>query len=217
MKRNGPPFGSGPGPERKWAVGGLPFNRSGAGRATPPSSSTSTQKSTAPISPAAVSTRLVIVLEPRGRGRFDGSFDGTKIVTASRQAISDAARVLRQVGFPDDVLLVARHAGADHEAIRGPLGVWRKVRTREDRGRPRFVIWEPFPSRPVRQKKRNGAAGSARASPRFQSTRRATRRSRGPSSDVGHVAIGLTSGDISQPDGPFPTANRARTMHHAKA
>ena len=29
--------------------------------------------------------------------------------------------------------------------------------------------------------------------------------------------VGLTSGDISQPDRPFPTANRARTMHHDKA
>ena len=57
-------------------------------------------------------------------------------------------RVLRQVGFPDDVLLVARHAGADHEAIRGPLGVWRKVRTREDRGRPRFVKMGTVPFAP---------------------------------------------------------------------
>jgi hypothetical protein len=107
MKRNGPPFGSGPGAERKRAVGGLPFNPSAAGRATPPSSSASTQKSTA-------SKRLVIVLKPRGRSRFDASFDGAKIVTASPQAISDAARVLHQLGFPDDVLLAARHAGADH-------------------------------------------------------------------------------------------------------
>ena len=73
----------------------------------------------------------MIVLEPRGRGRFDEA----RIVAASAQAITDAACVLRQLGFSD--------ADADHEAIRGPLGVWRKVRSREDRGRPGFVIWQP--------------------------------------------------------------------------
>ena len=53
---------------------------------------------------------------------------------------------------------VARHHGADHDA--GPLGVWRKVRIREDRGPPRLVPWEPFPSRRVRGAERDIVAGS---------------------------------------------------------
>jgi hypothetical protein len=32
----------------------------------------------------------------------------------------------------------------------------------------------------------------------------------------GRADVGLTSSEIAQPDGPFPAANRARTMHHDK-
>jgi len=123
-----------------------------------------------PSGPAAGSTpttspapkRLVIDITAIGRGRFDASFGGSLIVAASKQPISEAARALHRIGFPDDAELVARHAGADHYAMRGLLGVWRQVRIREDRGVPRFVPWEPFPSRRVGPRKRQIAEGALR-------------------------------------------------------
>src|SRR5262245_46309244 len=146
MKSSGP-LNCGPGSETKRRVAGEhPLTRSAQGPATPPVSS---PRSTAPISVAAAPARLEIVLKPRGRGRFDALFQGRKIVSARVQAITDAARVLHRAGYPDAALLIVRHHGADHDAISGPLGVWRKVRVREDRGPPRHVPWQPFPSRPV--------------------------------------------------------------------
>ena len=127
MKRPGPPNGSGPGSERKLGVAGKhSHSRSDAGRASPTShSSPSLSKPTAPA------TALTPVLTAMGRSRFDGSFGETQIVTKSANPISDAARVLHGRGFADDRLLIARHAGADHHAMSGQLGDWRKVRIRE--------------------------------------------------------------------------------------
>lgn len=126
-----------------------------AGRASCPSrSSLSQTQSSSPGTPLAETTRLLIILKARGRSRFDAFFGETPIVKASTQPISDAARVLHQLGLPDNVLLVARHHGAAHDAISAPLGVWRKVRVREDRGPPRFVAWEPLPRRVVAKKGR---------------------------------------------------------------
>jgi hypothetical protein len=159
MKRPGPLNGSGPGSEELRVAGQRPNTRSDAGRARSPSPPLPTARTTAPPPSSVAAARIEIVLKPRGRGRFDAFFDGRRIVTASSQAISNAARVLHGAGYPDDALLVARHDGADCDAISGPLGVWRKVRVREDRGPPRHVPWEPFPSRRVRGAKREIAAG----------------------------------------------------------
>jgi hypothetical protein len=104
--------------------------------------------------PATSDDRLLITLEARGREKFDALFNGKRIVQAGSQPICDAARILHRLGHDDDVLLVARHQGANHDAIHGPLGVWRHLRVREDRGGPRYAKWEPFPSRPVRAKER---------------------------------------------------------------
>ena len=93
--------------------------------------------------------RLLITLEARGHGKFDALFKGKRIVQASSQPICDAARILHRLGHQEHILLVARHHGADHDAIRGPLGVWRRLRIREGRGCPRYAKWEPFPLRPV--------------------------------------------------------------------
>jgi hypothetical protein len=160
MKRSGSLNGSEPGSETKQRVAGEhSLTRSDAGRARSPSPPSPTARTTAPPPSSVAAARIEIVLKPRGRGRFDAFFDGRKIVAASSQAISNAARVLHGAGYPDDALLVARHDGADCDAISGPLGVWRKVRVREDRGPPRHVPWEPFPSRRVRGAKREIAAG----------------------------------------------------------
>ena len=96
---------------------------------------------------AALDGELLITLVARGRERFDAIFDGKIIVQASKQAISDAARMLHRHGYCDDRLLIAQHDGARHYAMRGTLAVWRKVRIREDRGPPRHVAWEPLPRR----------------------------------------------------------------------
>jgi hypothetical protein len=120
----------------------------------PPNESKFTRVVQTVADPLALARRLVVILEPRGRERFDASFEGSRIVIASRQAITDAARVLYGRGYSDDCTLVARHGAADHDAIQGPLGVWRKLRVREDRGGPRFVAWEAFPARRVDVNKR---------------------------------------------------------------
>jgi hypothetical protein len=97
---------------------------------------------------------LLITLEARGRDKFDALFNEQRIVQASNQPICDAARILHRLGHDDDVLLVARHQGAnDQGAIHGALGVLRHLRVREGRGGPRFAKWEPFPLRPVRARK----------------------------------------------------------------
>ncbi len=176
MKRLGPPLGSGPSAERELkAVGELLLTRSDQGPAT---QAVSAPASAAPMSSAAVLARLEIVLTPRGRGRFDAFFAGTKIVTASPMAITDAARILHRIGHTDEFLLVVWHHGANHDAISGSLGVWRRLRVREDRGPPRLVAWEPFPSRRVRGKEVETAAGGMGQPPRLRRTQRATRRSR---------------------------------------
>jgi hypothetical protein len=43
----------------------------------------------------------------------------------------------------------------------GAFRSWRKLRVREDRGRPRFVRWEPFPSRRVKPMVRGTGEPSA--------------------------------------------------------
>ena len=146
MKRPGPLSGSGPGSDTKLRdVGQRSRTRSDTGRAS--RSSLSQPNPTAGRS--ARSAELLIYLEARGQERFDALFQNSRIVTASTQAICDAARALHDLGYLDELLLVARHQGADHDALRGPLGLLRRLRVREDRDGPRFARWVPFPSRPV--------------------------------------------------------------------
>jgi hypothetical protein len=92
---------------------------------------------------------------------------------------------LYRIGHTDEFLLVARHHGANHDAISGSLGVWRRLRIREDRGAPRLVRWEPFPSRRVRGKEAETAAGGMGQPPRLRRTQPATRRSRNDLLDAG--------------------------------
>jgi hypothetical protein len=66
---------------------------------------------------------LLITLDARGCGRFDVLFIGNRIVQACYQPICDAGRILHQRGYDDDLVLVAMHQGANHDAIHGPLGV----------------------------------------------------------------------------------------------
>jgi hypothetical protein len=154
MKRRGPLNGSGPGAEKLRVLKQHSRTLSEHGRASLPSHPSASQsRATAPGALLADSTALLIVLKAKGRSRFDALFGETRLVKASANPISDAARVLHRQGHHDDRLLVVRHEGADHYSLRGRLGVWRRLRVREDRGRLRFARWEPFPSRPVRARK----------------------------------------------------------------
>jgi hypothetical protein len=149
MKSPDPLYGSGPGADAKLRVAGKhSHKRSDTGRAS--RSSLSPPNPTAGRS--ASSVELLIHLEARGQGRFDALFANSRIVTSSTQPICEAARALHDLGYLDELLLVVWHRGANDEAIRGPLGVWRRLRVRDDRGGPRFAKWEPFPSRPVAAK-----------------------------------------------------------------
>jgi hypothetical protein len=145
MKHPGPPFGSGPGSDKLRDVGQRSRTRSDAGRASRPSLTQSNLTATQSPLPGG----LRIDLEPRGQERFDAFFANSRIVTSNTQPICEAARALHDLGYPDELLLVVWHRGANHEAIRGPLGVWRGLRVREGRGGPRYAKWEPFPLRPV--------------------------------------------------------------------
>jgi hypothetical protein len=147
MKRPGPLNGSGPGSERKLRVAERrSHNRSDNRRASlNPFLSKSFSDLREPKTLDSPSP--TIVLRPRGRGRFDALFGDMQIVTSSARPICDAARVLHRLGHPDDCRLTVWHEGADHPAISGLLGFWRKTRIREDRGMPRYVAWEDLPRR----------------------------------------------------------------------
>jgi hypothetical protein len=150
---HGPPYWSGPGSEKKMRVAGeRSHNRSGNRRASlKPHSSNSSSDSMEPgnLLNSPVPT---MVLRPRRRSRFDVLIDDMQIVTSSAQPICDAARILHRLGHSDDCRITVWHEGADHNAISGLLGFWRKKRIREDRGPPRYVGWEARP-RPVWAKK----------------------------------------------------------------
>lgn len=123
MTRHGPPNRSGPRSGRKLRVAGEhSHSRSDAGRASP--TSHSPKSLSPPTAPGIllVDTALTVVLNARGRSRFDAFFGGTQIVKASKNPISDAARILYRQSYSDDRLLLARHAGAKHDAMHGPLG-----------------------------------------------------------------------------------------------
>ena len=139
MKRPGPPNGSGPRSERKLRVAGEhSHSRSDAGRASSTlASSSSLSKSAASAANLMAGTALSIALTARWQSRFDAFFYGAQIVQASKNPISDAARVLHRMGYSDHLLLLAQHEGAAHYAMRGPLGSWRKVRVPR---RPRAAI-----------------------------------------------------------------------------
>lgn len=137
----GPPSEGGPVTERNLRVAEQRSpTPSEAGRASSPPPSSQ-------VLPSAPMQLEILLKVANRRGAFHAFFDGRKIGKASNSPICAAARALHVFGYPDDAVIVARHDGADHNAMSGPLGVWRKLRVREDRGAPRFVSWEPLPRR----------------------------------------------------------------------
>lgn len=147
MKHHGPPLGSGPRSERSLrVVEQRSLSQSDAGRASPPSRSSSSPSKPTAATTLLASTALNVVLRARGRSRFDASFGGTQIVKSSIQPLCNAARILHSLGYSDDRWLIAWHEGSNDHAISGELGYLRKRRVREDRGL-RYVAWEPHPRR----------------------------------------------------------------------
>jgi hypothetical protein len=84
-------------------------------------------------------------------GKFDVRHGDRLIVDASRTPFCDGARVLLAEGIavPGDMLIM-RHAGSDHDALKASVGVAAKLTVNESSGNgtPRFVPWRPMPSRP---------------------------------------------------------------------
>jgi hypothetical protein len=79
---------------------------------------------------------------PRGRrGCFDASLtDGSVVVRASRQPFLDAARCLVDLGYDPASIL-------SNGGLTAQIGLAAKLRVREDRCGPRFVLWEPISRR----------------------------------------------------------------------
>ena len=72
--------------------------------------------------------KIIIVVEPVvGRpGYFAAALDGVGLCI-SREPLLAAARELDRRGAPPDTILAMRHAGSDHDALRGQLGLWRSL------------------------------------------------------------------------------------------
>jgi len=105
-------------------------------------------------------TRPTVCLEPpeaphvapaRTPGKFAAFLGERQIVAASRTPFCDGARALLAEGTaaPGD-LLVMRHAGGEHDALKAAVGVAAKLTVSEETntGRPRFVSWTPHPKAP---------------------------------------------------------------------
>jgi hypothetical protein len=164
MKRDDPPFG-GPCVAKIGAPEQSPHTRPDLRGASSPPSPLPSAIPPAPKSLARPVARLVIILEPRGRGRYDAFFGDTRIASVSTHAISDAARALHKLGHLDGSVVVVRHNGAAHDAISGPLGYWRKVRAREDRGIPRHAGWEAYATRRERAQNARCTSGAGEIAP----------------------------------------------------
>jgi hypothetical protein len=94
-------------------------------------------------------------------GRFSAHLGQMELVTASRQPFCDAARVLYKLAYHDTWIIVARHDGASHESMRGPIGSIRRLTVREDKNGPRFVDWQPFDLRRVEPRINEQVLGTA--------------------------------------------------------
>jgi hypothetical protein len=76
---------------------------------------------------------------------FDGSVDGRGIVKRTATPFVDAARNLRAEGADPDTVLVMRHDGSPHDALRATIRVAAKLTTADDGGgKPVFRNWKPY-------------------------------------------------------------------------
>src|SRR3974377_1351708 len=99
----------------------------------------------------AMPVHIIHVAPARTPGKFAAFLGERQIVAARRTPFCDGARALLAEGTaaPGD-LLVMRHAGGEHDALKAAVGVAAKLTVSEETnpGRPRFVSWTPHPKAP---------------------------------------------------------------------
>jgi len=129
------------------------------------------------------------------RGYFDANLgDGRVLVRASRQPFVDAARRLVDLGYDPATVLVMRHPESDTDCLTAQIGVAAKLRVKEDRNGPRFVLWEPFPRRvgAWAREKAEGIGGSAPDQSDEPSAPSGASREGRPAIDINACPHGLT-------------------------
>lgn len=92
--------------------------------------------------PIAVSLPIVITVVPLDRrGRYRVHLGARLLVAGTRMPLLDSARELIRLGADPDAIaiVVMRHAGAGHDALRGRFGTAAGLTVDEDRGRSRPV------------------------------------------------------------------------------
>ena len=91
--------------------------------------------------------KIVIIVEPvAGRpGYFAAALDGVGLCI-SREPLLSAARELIRRGVSPDTILAMRHAGSDHDALRGRLGALAMSTIADNRhGTPVLRRWKGPP------------------------------------------------------------------------
>jgi len=110
-----------------------------------------------------VPTLVLEISKTKRSARFSVALGSTIIVKCSKQPRSDAARVLFQLGFPDDTLLLSYRKGSNSVSSKGLLGTWRKLRVKEGRNGPEFAAYKPFPCARVEERKAKTESTSKKA------------------------------------------------------
>ena len=102
-----------------------------------------------------IATTIVLVVSPSPnvdgrkaystRGQlFDGKVDGRWIAKRSTTPFCDAARVLLAEGVRPETVLVMRHEGSPHDALRSTVGAAAGLTVADDNGgKPIFRKWSP--------------------------------------------------------------------------
>jgi hypothetical protein len=76
---------------------------------------------------------------------FDGKVDGRWIAKRSTTPFCDAARVLLAEGVRPETVLVMRHEGSPHDALRSTVGAAAGLTVADDNGgKPIFRKWSPY-------------------------------------------------------------------------
>jgi hypothetical protein len=98
-------------------------------------------------------TIVMSIQETKRPNYFTVKIGSNTIVKSSKQPRSEAARALRDLGFPDDTFLVSRRAGSDVVSMQGRLGDWRKLRIKQGRNGPEFATYDAFPCARVEERR----------------------------------------------------------------
>jgi hypothetical protein len=90
--------------------------------------------------PIGISLPIVLTVVPLDRrGRYRVHLGARLFVAGTRMPLLDSARKLIRLGADPDAIVVMRHAGAGHDALRGRFGIAAGLTVDEDRCRFRPV------------------------------------------------------------------------------